>query len=116
MAAIPTLLVRPADPSSIGLTWFGLMLSVVGGILQERDSKPYVFNFRPDDWRVGGEGYCIDIPIGTHRKYKAGMAEIYTLTSDGRYHVCVCSVGRDDSGNCRVEISADPFTGRIVIQ
>ena len=116
VAGIPTLVASPFDAKAAVLTWIGLLISVVGGVVQERDGKPYVLDFNPSDWSRSDDGYFLDIPRKAHGKGNAGIAEIYTLAENGRYHVCMCSVGRDSSGDCRVEISDSPFTGRVLIQ
>jgi hypothetical protein len=116
IAGTPSLFANPFDWKAAALTWFGLAVSVVGGIIQERDGKPFVLNFSPDDWLTDTDGFFIDVPRLTHRKGKAGIAELYVLDEQGRYRVCIADVARNTDGDCRVDIGANPFTGRIVIQ
>jgi hypothetical protein len=115
IAALPSVFAEKLDPTTICLTWAGVCLSIFGGILQEIDSKPYLFEFTTDHWQSSSNGYFISISENKHRKGCAGIVEVSMLNTTGYYEVCICGVHFSDSGDSKIIIDGPPFSGKIVI-
>jgi hypothetical protein len=100
------------------VTAIGVVVGIVGAILQYREAQPFELKFSDDDWKPVEDSdedeLQILIPEQKHKKGGRALTGVYRVTKNGYQEVvCDIHVGKDGT----VFVKAIPrFSGKIVVK